>query len=461
MCEERMNRNALIHELQIKGWIRKLRNRKNPAIFLAIVAFVSVLSVAYSLPTSSLVIGNTGSISLSGVTAKSGSPADIQTAVNAIVALGGGTVNIPAGTFTFDPTVSGGVTIPFTKVPINIIGAGIGVTVLRETINPGGSSMFSRIWGGQNYNGSAVRISGISFVGLVVNETVTTNNAIHIVCTQDFRIDHCSFQDFAQAAIYTDDGTGATYKLVNRGVIDHCSFDNPYRDMWAPHNSSTSTWALWGYGIIVVGDVYTWDPTITDLLGNYYPVRTVGGLPEPQPIYIENCNFTRTRHAISSNSAGFYVSRYNYFQAAYGGQNDVHGNQGTPVWGGRGIESYGNVFNFTDESYSYGQDFALLLRGGGGVFWNNTIIVNPNYPTHIVGLSNDGEAAPYDVEQFYAWNNIATWTNGTVFDWTTRLTMVNGYNYTQNVNYFLRAPNQSLDGFTYNPYTYPLPLTQP
>ncbi len=460
MCEELMNRNALIHELQITTWITKLRNRKNPAIFLAFVTFVSILSLAYSLPTSSLVIGNTGTISLSGVTAKSGSPTDIQAAVNAIVALGGGTVHVPAGTFAFNPTVSGGVNITFTKAPINIIGAGIGVTILQETINPGGSSMFSRVWSGQNYNGSAVRISGISFVGFVVDETTTTNNAIHIACTQDFRIDHCSFQDFTQAAIYTSDDDAHTYKLINRGVIDHCSFDNPYKDKWAPHNSSSSTWSLWGYGIIVVGDYYTWAPNISSFLGQYYPTIAVGGLPLPQPIYIENCNFTRTRHAISGNGGGYYVARFNYFQeSAPYGACDAHGNAGNPSypWGTRGVEVYSNIFNFTDESYSYGQDYAVEMRGGGGVVWNNTVIINVGYGTRTVGLLSDGEPAPYDVEQFYIWNNMAVYSNGTPVDFSSKMSNPPGY--VADVNYFLRVPNQTLDGFVYSPYAYPHPLT--
>ncbi|MCJ7635124.1 hypothetical protein MUP77_22375, partial [Candidatus Bathyarchaeota archaeon] len=354
--------------------------------------------------------------------------------------------------FTFNPTVSGAVNITFTKAPINIIGGGIGVTILQETINPEDSSMFSRVWSRQNYNGSAVRISGISFVGFVVNETVTHNNAIVLRSTQDFRIDNCAFQDFADSAIYTDDNTGDTYKLVNRGVIEHCSFDNPYKDAWAPHNTSSSTWAVWGYGIIIVGDYYHWATNIPDLLGEYYPTITVDGLLQPQPIYIENCNFSRTRHAIASNGGGYYVSRYNYFEkcSPYG-QNDVHG--GTP-WGGRGLESYSNIFNFTDESYTFGQDCAVTPRGGGGLIWNNTVILNPSYLTSTVVLGKDGTN---NVGDLYIWNNIAQWINGTTVDFNSKIS--NSPGYVENTNYFLRAPNQILDGFTYTPYTYPHPLT--
>ena len=423
-------------------------------------AYIEVEENAYTLTINSNPISVDYSINGTAlgynVTASSGSPSDIQTAINTIVTAGGGTVYIPAGTFTFNPSTMGTVNITFTNVPINIIGAGIGVTILQETINPASITMFKRSWNGQNYNGSAVRISGISFVGHVVNETVTSNTAIDIRCTTDFRIDHCSFQDFAGIAIYTDYNTGGTYKLVDRGVIDHCSFDNPYKDYWAPHNSSNPTWTVWGYGVVVVGDGQhqVWDPDISDYLGYYYSSTTYNGFPIPEPIYIENCNFSRMRHAISSNTHGYYVSRYNYFEkcSPYG-QNDVHG--GVP-WGGRGLESYSNIFNLTDESYSYGQDEALQPRGGGGVCWNNTVILAVGYSSPSIRFGNDGEVPPYDIEQFYIWNNTAQWSNGTAVSFNSKILP---WDYVENVNYFLRQPDMSNDSFTYTPYIYPHPFT--
>jgi hypothetical protein len=90
------------------------------------------------------------------LTASSGLPSDIQTAVNAVVAAGGGTVFIPSGTFTFNPPTNGvGVTIPYTNVALNIIGAGIGNTILQETTTTttGASSshMFVRSWTNKMY----------------------------------------------------------------------------------------------------------------------------------------------------------------------------------------------------------------------------------------------------------------------------------------------------------------------
>jgi hypothetical protein len=382
------------------------------------------------------------------VTANSGSPPDIQAAINAVVAGGvEGTVYVPSGDFVFNPPMNGiGVTIPYTEFPFNIVGSGIGVTILRETVNRGNSVMFRRSWSGQKYSGAPVRISGMDFIGFVQDETATSNSAIRIVCTQDFRIHHCNFKDFASMAILTDCNTGGTYKLINRGLIDHCDFDNPYKDLWSPHNPSNPIWAVWGYGIIVAGiGQYipaAWDTNIGHYLGQYEPTETYNGYPIPQPVYIEDCKFSRCRHAIASNQGGHYVSRHNQFEkcSPYG-QNDAHG-------GGAGI------FDFTDESYSHGQDAAIEVRGGGGVCLNNAVILSISAT---VQLSNDGEVAPYDVEQLYIWNNTAQLADGTPVDFNSRITKF-AAGITQDINYFLRAPNQAQDGFTYTPYVYPHPL---
>jgi hypothetical protein len=466
-----------------------MRNKQTYAVLFILTALSGILSVAFSSQIGSITIYNGGSISTNNVTAKSGSPNDIQAAVDAVHAAGGGTVYIPAGHFTFNPPINGvGVTIPATVGRINIIGAGAGITILQETQNANSGTTVSWMFScsGRFNNGATqggpIRISGISFVGFVINESATFDSAIYIAHVTDFRIDHCSFQDFTNTAIETSDASGNTHSLITRGVIDHCSIDNPYRDRFEPHGTGNagnpdSLWALWGYGIIVIGDGVTWDTNIADYLGNYYPtvsIPTWGGArnatqAEPQPVYIENCNFSRTRHAISANGGAYYISRYNYFEKAFAGQNDGHGNNGQDsagaLFGTRCIESYSNIFNFTDESYSFGNDVAVYLRGGGGVCWNNTAIFNPAYNAASILFGNDGEGYPYDDEQFYAWNNTAMYTNGTTINFNSRIQTWGGADVTVNVNYFLFAPNgTSTNGLTgpasYIPYTYPHPFTQ-
>jgi hypothetical protein len=345
------------------------------------------------------------------------------------------------------------------------MGAGIGQTILTETTNPGSGTMIKYDGQSGSSQGAPVRISGISFMGMVVSEASTQNTGIQIRHAKDYRIDHCAFNNFESTAIGVDDNLGynSNGAIICRGVIDHCTFDNTYK-------IGTSMSTLWGYGIIVVGDYYTWDPTVSHLLGYYYPSGTytfgydesgTTTTPMPLPTYIENCNFTRNRHAIASNGGGMYVVRYCYFQmpAPYR-PVDIHGDSGNAnaPWGGRYLEAYGNTFDLTDQTYTNGDCAAFGIRGGGGVIWNNTIIVPSTSSKLGMEFGNDGESAPYDVESLYWWNNIVETSSGTQLPSSTYINM-NGQSYTQNVNYFLRAPDQASDGFTYTPYTYPHPLT--
>ena len=361
--------------------------------------------------------------------ANSCSPQDIQNAVNEAIAAGGGTVRVPSGIGNFNNdkvTSIGGV---------DIIGAGIGNTILRQQQPAPFADMFMI----DGSNGKKVRISGIQFEGLILATSPSDNVeglGIAIVNAIDFRIDHCKFVNFPQMSIFVGNSCG---------VIDHCDFDNPYKDEWAPHNPSATTWAVWAYGIVIVSDYSTWNP-LTSYLGQYNRFT----------VYVEDCNFSRCRHAIASNGNAYYVSRHNHFEKASPyGQNDVHGNAGNGV-GGRGLESYENTFDLSDESYSLGQDAAVDIRGGGGVCFNNTVILNPSTGTPTVLLLTES-SPPYDVEQFYIWNNIAKFSTGAAVDFNSRINNTQP-NYVLEKNYFLRAPNQAQDGFTYTPYTYPHPL---
>ena len=404
-----------------------MQNRKRCTLLISVIVVgIFALSPSFSSFMNTVVINNTGTISLSKITANSGSPVDIQNAVNAVVAAGGGTVYIPVGNWTFNPPVNGtGVTIPYTNVPISIIGAGIDLTILTETVNPGAdlSWMFSRKWNAQNYNASAVRISGITFAGFVLNETFTQNIAITLDCTKDFRIDHCKFTNFVNTAINVDANTGGTYRLAITGVIDHCIIDDPYKD-WVPSVGGT-----WGYGILVSGDHHSYWQNLSNLLGQY------GNPNVTSEVYIENCNFSRCRHAITENEDGFYVVRYCTFSEPRPKNFaiiDVHGFNH-----GRGLEAYDNTVN---GAAGYGGSVAFGIRGGGGCIFNNNII---GCSVGIWLLKESGGDPPYSVNDIYIWGN--TQTSGTPFQ--------SDSFYTQNVDYFLYAR----PGYT--PYPYPHPLT--
>jgi hypothetical protein len=157
-------------------------------------------------------------------------------------------------------------------------------------------------------------------------------------------------------------------------------------------------------------------------------------------MYIEDCTFKRTRHAIAGNGGGFYIVRHCTFTDPdpYNfGQLDVHGGIGGGGIGGRGLEAYNNTI-VGAEGYDASQ--AFWLRGGGGVVYNNTM-QNIWYG---VGLySEDGQQQKCKLHDLWVWGN--SMDRGTLIN--------NAGGFTQNVDYFLYAKSG------YTPYPYPHPLT--
>ena len=354
------------------------------------------------------------------IIADSGLPEDIQTAVNEAAAAGGGTVYIPEGTFlwnasSFSQTFWGRPTGVIIPGGVNVIGAGADKTVLKVVERaPDNALMF-----GVDGEGKSVRISGIHFIGYVVDETENIC-AIKIVDGKDFRVDHCIFENFDNAGISTRKQTATT---IHRGVIDHNIFDNPYKD---------SVGGVWGYGVIVIAcsgiEDIIWKP-IDEYLGKY----------EDNVVYIEDNVFRRCRHAIASNEGGYYVARYNLFEEPRPknyGIIDIHGASASGMLGGRGLEAYNNTI-IGAEGYDASQ--AFWIRGGGGVIFNN-VMLNILYG---VGLYKDNINPKYWVKELYIWSN--SMDRGILIN--------NAGNYTENIDYFLYVkPN-------YTPYPYPHPLT--
>ena len=380
------------------------------------------------------------------VAATNGTVSALQEAVDAVVSGGGGNVYIPAGLFNYDLYQGSnmtGVEVP-DSVNINIFGAGIGQTVLNTPITNWNYDLQSgqclmAIGGGL---GGKIRLSGITFKGSAKLVSGADDNrylgGVNINRATDYRIDHCEFLDFVQYAAYVG--------WLSSGIIDHCIIDNPYRDFCQPHDDNGYFYALWGYGVMVIGDYTTWNP-ITSYLGKYGAGIT----------YIEDNHFSRCRHSIASNGNSYYVSRHNIFDRSFYGNTDVHGNAGNGI-GGRGMESYDNFFDLRDESYGDGQDAGHVLRGGGGVVCNNQIIFNsafPNVPS--VYLIRENNNPPYSIDDLYIWSNTAEDQNGNVIPFNNRIRNDGGF--VENSDYYLRGPSQAQDGFIYMPYPYPHPLT--
>jgi len=433
----------------------------------ALLLGILITSVAYSLTGSPARIENYGSISYSEVIAPSGSAHDVQATVDAVAAIGGGTVRIPAGNFTFNINASHlgidnqpkGVNIPG---GVNVIGAGNNQTILYCPItgwdsgvnNPYAWTFFCL----DGSNGKPIRISGIYFQGSI-NYTVDAGNtvagenanlaAIGESGVTNFRIDHCTFIDFNNVAIAT--GNVYTYYSNpngNCGVIDHCIFDNPYKDVYWNY---TGFYPIWGYGIITGGSGW--------LTGAWRPYTELFGKYEHDIIFIEDSSFARCRHAIAGSgqgSEGFAVIRHcnftdniNEYMCSF---VDVHP-------GGRGYEVYNNTLidvpcDYRSSATTTGYHNRGVYPGGGsGLIYNNTI-VNCNLG---IGLNNQGVGTDetWKINGYWIWGN--TFTNvATNFSapgndpWPIR----------ENIEYFLRAPSQAQDGFTYTPIAYPFPFSQ-
>jgi hypothetical protein len=382
----------------------------------ALIFVFFMASVASPALIDTISISSKGTIATHEVTIPSGSAADIQAAVNQMNSMGGGTVYLPAGTFYFnDETV---------QIPggVNVIGAGIGKTILRQTKAAPFNYMF---YLDARTNNKSTRVSGIQFEGLVTSSNDNVDGcAIFVRYGLNFRIDHCKFIDFPEAAISVTN----FWEGTNRGVIDHNIIDNPYKDIFPT--------TIWGYGIVVAGKYQYWEPDITKFLGKYETAPTTSSM-----VYVEDNTFSRCRHAIASNQAAWYVFRYNNVTEARQknfAQVDVHGSAGEGLPGGRGSEVYNNII-IAPVNY-YGA-VAMQYRGGGGVVFNNTFINQ----TASVKLLDDSGIEAYNVNDLYIWDNIIQGGTGTLVD--------NMAGYVENQDYFL------YERPSYVPYSYPHPLT--
>jgi len=396
---------------------KKIENSKIYAtlLLLLLLGLIS-FSPAIALLSNTVLIKSQGTISTTQITAKSGFPEDIQAAVNTVAAAGGGTVYVPEGKWTFNPSSWPGVTIPN---GVNVIGAGIGKSVLYLPNYPQGGLANKPFPNrpffyctGNSETDKKVRISGITFQGHIEDEEEVLCG-VEVFGIDNFRIDHCEFIDFDQTSIFP---------RSCRGVIDHCTIDNPYKDKIAGADQA--------YGIIVLGDYTVWY-SLDQLLGKY-TLNTV---------YIEDCSFSRCRHSIASNDAGWYVVRHCVFtepRPKNFGIIDVHGTD----YGGRGLEAYDNLI-IGAEGYEASE--AFWIRGGSGVIFNNTM-KNIRYG---IGLYKEAANPQYWVKDLYIWGN--SMDGGTLIN--------NADDYRENVDYFLRTPNQQQDSFVYTPYPYPHPLT--
>ena len=442
-------KNTLTHRIQkITTDTNKLCNINPYLLVITLTVLVGILSLIPALSSlmENTTIKNIGQISATTIWAKSGTPEDIQEAVDTVATVGGGIVRIPEGNFTFninfDQKIFGGYAGVVVPGGVSLIGMGADKTILYCPLTGWDYSSAERqsliVVDGSNEK--PVRISGICFQGSVNFEPGADDNralkGIYVCGVKDYRIDHCKFIDFCSAAIAV---TNNYVHKWNRGVIDHCEFDNPYKDTFL---EKTGNRPYWAYGIIVGGD-YEWRD-IDYYLGQYDGKKDI--------CYIEDCSFRRCRHAVAmSASCAWAVVRHCYFTemivSYFGSYVDVHG-------GARGFEVYDNVIensptdgrSIEDPSY-WGKYMGVGIapRGGAGVIFNNTLINFDVGPA--IKLLNDQDNEMYRLNGFWIWDN-------TFINVTTQLATDPGaFTINENDEYFL-YPKPG-----YMPYPYPHPLT--
>jgi len=397
--------------------------------FLMLIVFIGIYIVypTYSLLTDDVTIQSTGQISILNINAQGGSVEDIQAAVDLIIAQGGiGNVYIPEGIFNFTITSEkvAGVVIPG---GINIIGAGKNKTILRENVAPPSFAPMFQIDG---LNGYKTRISGISFIGYPVSsENESWTVGLNIYQASDYRVDHCSFINFTSKAIYA--GNPAPYG-DNRGVIDHCDFDNPYKDDPNVIGADISGRKLWGYGVIITGRITGALDTIEELLGHYDNLHDI--------VYVEDCNFTRTRHNIDQNQEAFYVLRFSNVSEP----RPEHFSQVETHPSGIGMEIYNNTIRGCEYTWPEPYDptrwesKGVGMRDGGGVIYHNEFIDQK----HAIYLSS--------CTDLFIWDNILSWD---LMPESQSINYVTSSGPIEDVDYYFSQRTG------YSPYTYPHPLT--
>ena len=240
-----------------------------------------------------------------------------------------GVVEIPAGCWE----ITSAITIPDGT---HVVGAGMGETILyRNPARSGGMALPIFRVRGQTEQGRT-RISGIAFVGVRDAQDKGEDYGVTLLNCTDYRVDHCYFEGFGLAAVEVSG--------QSRGVVDHCVFVDNFKQ--SINNL--------GYGVAVYG-------------ANEWPAAPQLGTLEAS--YVEDCVLLGSRHAIASSAGAHYVFRHNVVQAnVVAHAVDAHGMGWGNPRGTRAVEIYANLIEKPVDKWA-----GVVIRGGGGVVFDNTI----------------------------------------------------------------------------------------
>jgi hypothetical protein len=250
------------------------------------------------------------------IEAKSCSQQDIQTAIN--TATNGDTVEMPKDTAIWKTMKAENPAIIINQKSVNLIGAGIGKTVIKDSTGGNWNEVLIRVDGVDN---KPFRLSGFS----IYTWDHENSDEIQVFGScKTFRIDNI-FADSVGYFITINDGSF--------GVIDHCS--------------------VFGHGAIVVNG---------DESKSWSSVSSIG---TENAVFIENCFFDCTMYgnAIDARNGSVLVYRHSKMKSTW---FEEHGYCCNLTRGARSYEIYNDTF-IAVNSYNAG----IGLRGGTGVVFNN------------------------------------------------------------------------------------------
>jgi hypothetical protein len=188
-----------------------------------------------------------------------------------------------------------------------------------------------------------VQISGIRFEGISAPSSRGKGVGVLVEDVEDFRIDHSYFSHMGFAGIRVNG--------ESRGVVDHCAFDAEFKPAIGTD----------GYGVAVYG------------------TETIAGVPfgtadtTMRAVFIEDSSFAECRHAAAANKGGRYVFRHNHvIDGVVAHAVDAHGAEFSSQIGTEWIEVYDNTIEQDHHSAPHYDRWAVRLRGGKGLVWNNT-----------------------------------------------------------------------------------------
>lgn len=341
------------------------------------------------------------------VTAASCALPDIQAAVDRLPE--GGTVHVPAGEAEAIGTLrlSGG---------IRLLGAGWEQTKLFRAAasdpHAGGSVIVA-----DGSNGKPIEIAGLNVVGFLDDATDGWDNGISLRNATDFRVHHCRLQRFG--------ASGISVNGRSRGVVDHCLFVDNFK----------KTINNVGYGVMVMGT------------GEWREDLVPGS---SDSVFIEDCEFIGSRHAIASNGGARYVFRHNWVHGNDNSQAvDCHGPGYGSAHGTQWVEIYDNLIE-----KPIGGLTAIMLRGGGGVVFRNT--VRDYVVALVLTLDFDQKldwSRPYPIPEQIG--NMWCWDNTINGKPVGPIVPPRSANHIQEGRDYFTRP---LPG--YEPFTYPHPLTK-